>query len=151
MSVLALAACGSGTHVDKGGFTAEQRKDAQAALNLLHRTSIPQRVVAISYQAGQAPSTCSVMPRPGSDRQFQLLLAWDPTNPAYATQAKSVLEATIGSLSAAADRFQVVSYGGHGGKPEPAALQASVERALLATTGERCEALQDGSLQLVPD
>jgi Ca-activated chloride channel family protein len=120
-----------------------------AALALLDRTPIPRRIVAISYQAGQAPSLCSVLPTttPGL---FQLVVAWNPTNPAFATQAKNVLQATIGAQSAAHDRFTVTTFGGTGGKPEPSALKATLARIAVATDSTRCVALQNGALQAVP-
>jgi Ca-activated chloride channel family protein len=131
------------------GPTKEQAAAARAALGLLARTAIPRRVVAISYQAGQAPSLCSVLPTANPDT-FQLVVAWNPTNPAFATQAKSVLQATIGARSAAHDRFSVTSYGGQGGKPEPTALKAALVRTATATDSARCVALQNGDLRIVP-
>ncbi len=147
--VAALAWCGSAVSSSATGPTSDQTAAARAALALLGRTPIPQRVVAISYQAGQAPFLCSVLPtaNPGT---LQLVVAWNPTNPAFATQAKSVLQATIGARSAAHDRFSVTSYGGQGGKPEPTALKAMLVRTATATDGARCVALQNGDLRLVP-
>ena len=151
LSALALTACGASPGVDKGGFTAAQRRSAQSALDLLRHTGIPERVVAISYQAGQAPSMCSVVPGGGIGDVFRLVVEWSPTNPAYATQPKSVLQATIGSRSARHDHFQVTSFGGQGGRPEPVALAATVERTALARPAEQCQALENGDLELVPD
>jgi Ca-activated chloride channel homolog len=120
-----------------------------AALALLDPTAIPRRVVAISYQSGQAPSLCSVLPT-ATPGLFQLVVAWNPTNPAFATEPKNVLQATIGQQSAANNRFTVTTFGGPGGKPEPTALKATLARIAVATDSTRCVALQSGDLRAVP-
>jgi Ca-activated chloride channel homolog len=146
--VAALAMCGSAVSSAATGPTRDQTAAARAALALLGGTAIPQRVVAISYQAGQAPSLCSVLPTADPD-SFELVVAWNPTNPAFATQAKSVLQATIGARSASHDRFSVTSYGGQAGKPEPIALKAALDRTATAPDSARCVALQNGDLRIV--
>lgn len=146
---LVLAACGSGSGVDGGGFTADQRTAAQAALDLLQRTGIPRSVVAISIQAGQAPTTCIVLPTAAPER-FTLVLAWKPDRRAYIAVPQSVLEATIGR-SVAGIRFHLTSFGGGGSNPapEPARVAATLVRASLAKPAERCEVLENGHLRLV--
>jgi hypothetical protein len=129
-------------------LTPAQRQSAQSALALLRRTAIPERILAISIQAGQAPSMCSIVPKTESDELFGLVLEWSPTNPAFASQAKSVLQATIGSRSAKRDHFQVTSFGGQGGAPEPVGLAAAVERTARAHPAEQCQALENGDLEL---
>jgi Ca-activated chloride channel family protein len=146
--VAALAWCGSAASYAATGPTKDEAAAARAALALLTQTPIPRRVVAISYQAGQAPSLCSVLPT-ASTGTFELVVGWNPTNPAFATQAKSVLQATIGARSAAHDRFSVTSYGGQGGRPEPTALKALLVRTATATDSARCVALQNGDLRIV--
>jgi hypothetical protein len=150
-SLLALVACDSKQSVDRGGFTGAQRKAAERALDLLHRTPIPRRVVAISLQEGRAPSLCSVLPKPGTPSVFRLVVGWNPTKPESPAQPTTIIQATIGSDSAAHDRFRVSTYGGFGGEPEPVALKAAVDRTMLAKTVERCEALENGDLQLVAE
>jgi hypothetical protein len=149
-SVVALAGCGGGSVVDAGGFTAAQRKAAQAALDRLGPTEIPRRVVAISFQDGQAPSVCLVVPVAGADGVFRLLLTWDSSKPAFVTQAKTVLQATIHSASASRNRFRIFSYGGVGGKPESVSLASAVKRTTLARPAEQCQALANGTLRLAP-
>jgi hypothetical protein len=146
---LVLAACGSGPSVDPGGFTADQRDAAQAALDRLGRTGIPSSLVAISIQAGQAPSTCIVLPTAAADR-FQLVIAWKPDRGAYKNVAQSVLQATI-PRSASGIVSHVTSFGGGGTnpRPEPPAVAAAVVRASLAKPAERCEVLENGHLRLV--
>ena len=144
---LAFVACGSKQSVDSGGFTDAQRKAAQAALDQLQKTSIPRRVVAISYQSGQAPTTCTVVPKAGTDDAFDVFLAWKPTRPDYKSVPQSVLEATVGRPPAKSVRFHVSTFGGS--TPEPASVQASLVRAMLAKPAEQCEVLENGSLQLI--
>ena len=146
---LALSACGSKSSVDKGGFTAAQRQSAQTALDLAARTAITRNVLNLSFQTGQAPNGCSVLPQSGSDETFHLFMSWDPTRPAYRSMPHSVLEATISVKSAASDTFHVTSFGGQGGKPEPPEIKASIARVALTRPAEQCQVLQDGRLQLV--
>ena len=131
---------------------AAQRKAVSSALNLLQHTKIPRTVVAISFQIGQAPSTCTVIPGPGTQGIFELFVAWKPTNPNadVASAPQSVLEATIDDGSFKNDRFHVSSFGS--GVPEPAGVKASLVRAVLSTLAQRCEVLENGDLRLVsPD
>jgi Ca-activated chloride channel family protein len=145
--LLALTGCGSKGPSAATGLTKAEAADARSALELLGRTGVPQRVVAISYQSGQAPTLCSVVPTalPGT---FQLVVAWDPTTPAFATQAKNVLEATISSKSLARDQYAITTFGGAGGKPEPTDLKAELARAAVAPGAARCVALQSGDLEI---
>jgi hypothetical protein len=124
------------------------RKSAQSALDQLRRTAIPRRVLAISYQTGQVPNTCVVLPASASKGTFKLFIAWDPTNPSFVLVPHTVLEATINETSAKGDRFQVSSYGGRYGKPEPPAEKAKLIRAVLSRSAQQCEVLQNGQLQL---
>jgi hypothetical protein len=129
-----------------------ERTAVSAALNLLQHTMIPRTVVAISYQIGQAPTTCTVIPGHGAQGIFELFVAWKPTNPNadFASAPQSVLEATIDEGSFKNDRFHVSSFGS--GVPEPAGVNANLVRAVLSTLAERCEALENGDLRLVsPD
>jgi hypothetical protein len=144
---LPLTACGSAHNPVRPAAQTGAHVSAQVALNSLTRTGIPRIIVAISYQIGQAPTMCSVLPQFGHAEAYTLLVAWLPTNPNsnYASIRESVLQATIGS-SAKNDRFHVDSFGGQ--KPEPAAVQASVARVALSNPA-RCEALANGDLRLV--
>jgi hypothetical protein len=135
--------------VDSGGFTTAERNSAQAALDLLRKTSIPRTVVAISYQSGQAPTTCVVMPESGTEGAFKLFMAWKPTGDIYKSVPQNVLEATIAEASSKGDRFHVSTFGGQYNLPEPASVEASLVRAVLAKPAEQCEVLENGHLQLV--
>jgi hypothetical protein len=147
---LASTACGSKPSVDSGGFTSAQRTAAQTALDLLQQTAIPRTVVAISFQSGQAPTTCVVLPAPGSSSLFKLFVAWKPNRPDFMSVPQSVLEATFGATSGKADRYHIWSFGGGGRhpKPEPPSVAASLVRAELAKPSETCEVLENGRLQL---
>jgi hypothetical protein len=147
---LASTACGSKPNVDGGGFTAAERTAAQTALDGLQQTPIPRAVVAISYQTGQAPNTCVVLPNAGARGTFKLVVAWKPTRPDFMAVAQSVLEATIGETAAKSDQFHITSFGGGGldPKPEPASIAADVVRAVLAKPAETCEVLENGHLRL---
>ncbi len=147
---LAATACGSAQSVDKGGFTSGERKAAQTALDLLQQTTIPRSVVAISYQSGQAPTTCIVLPKAGAPGVFDLFVAWKPNRPDFMSVPQSVLLATIGEATSKNDRFQITSFGGGGRhpKPEPVSVEASLVRAELAKPAETCEVLENGHLRL---
>jgi hypothetical protein len=145
--VLALVACGSKQKVDSGGFTANQRTAAAAALAQLRRTAIPRTVVAISYRSGQGPNTCTVIPAPGGSGAFDLVLAWQQLKPDYRSVPQSLLEATIGGTSAKTVRFNVTSFGGT--IPESTKVKASLVRAAVARPAEQCEVLESGQPELV--
>jgi hypothetical protein len=148
-AVIVLAGCGSSSHVDGGGFTSTQRTAAQAALDRLQKTGLPRSVVAISYQTGQAPVTCIVLPTAADDR-FQLVIAWKPDRADYASIPQSVLVATIGSSSRDV-HYRVTSFGGGpSGAKEPASVAAAVVRASLAKPAEQCQVLENSRLRLVP-
>ncbi len=149
---LASTACGSAQKVDKGGFTAAQRATAQSALDLMQQTPIPRAVVAISYQSGQAPTTCVVLPTTTSKQTFKLYVAWKPNRPDFMSVPQSVLEATIGAGSSKSDQFKITTFGGggHDPKPEPPNIEADLVRAVLAKPGETCQVLESGRLRLAP-
>jgi hypothetical protein len=147
----AVSACGSAQKTDAGGFTRAQRTAAQSALDLTQNTPIPSRVVALSYQTGTAPSTCTVLPKTGQPGTFRLLVAWTPNHPGYLGLPESVLAATIDESSARRDSFDVVTYRNRSGKavPEPVRVSAGFVRAALTKPAEQCEVLDNGKLQLV--
>jgi hypothetical protein len=150
---LASTACGSKPSVDSGGFTSAQRTAAQTALDLLQQTSIPRMMVATSFQTGQAPTTCVVLPGVGTPTIFKLFVAWKPNRPDFMFVPQSVLEATFGSTSSKADRFRIWSFGGGSlhPKPEPPSVAASLIRAVLSKTSETCQVLENGHLRLAPN
>jgi hypothetical protein len=141
---VAVGGCGRSRDVDAGGFSADQRASAQKALDHLQQSAIPRRVVAISYQSGEAPSTCIVRPETGADDVFTLLLAWRPSRPAYRKLPRTLIEATIAQHGPV--RFHVSTYSS--GIPEPPAVKAALVRAALAHPSEQCEVLDDGRLRL---
>jgi hypothetical protein len=147
---LASTACGSKPKVDSGGFTAAERQAAQTALDLLQRTSIPRTVVATSFQSGQAPTTCVILPKAGAKGIFKLFVAWKPNRPDFMSVAQSALEATIGESSSTNDQFHITQFGGGGlhPKPEPVNIAADFQRAVLAKPAETCEVLENGHLRL---
>jgi hypothetical protein len=149
-----LAACGSSgsTNTSTEALSDAQVKDARAALDLLQQTSIPRRVVAISYQSGVAPTTCSIVPDPSRSGVFKLYLAWASNVPGYTTTPKSVLEATINRDSAEKDSFGVHTFRTRFGKPVPISVQAnaSLARAALTRPNAQCTVLENGALRLVP-
>jgi hypothetical protein len=109
-------------------------------------------VVATSFQSGQAPTTCVVLPAPGPAGVFKLFVAWKPNRPDFMGVPQSALEATFGTTSAKADRFQIWRFGGGGRhpKPEPTSVAASLVRAVLAQPSETCQVLENGHLRLAP-
>ena len=151
LGVLALAACGGGQATDAGGFTAAQRAAAQSALRLVAQTAIPRRVLALSFQAGTAPSTCTVLPAQGRQGSFRLLVAWVPDLPGYLTLPQSVLAATIDASSPRKDSFDVVTFRDRRGRPlpTPVGVRAGFVRAALTKPAEQCQVLDDGALELV--
>lgn len=145
--VLACAACGSKQSVDSGGFTADERKAAQAALDRLQQTMIPKTVVGVSIQSAQAPRICSVLLQPGSPGLFKLFVAWKPSAAAYRFVPQTLLEATIGQAKVKDVQYHVTTFGGR--VPVPASVEATLVRAVESKPAERCEALENGQLRLV--
>jgi hypothetical protein len=151
--VVSLAACGSSATQELTGttMTSSELKAAQGALDLLQRTTIPSRVVAISYQQGTAPTTCSVLPTSAGNGQFKLYVAWASSLPGYTTVPKSVLFATITQQSSTRDSFKVFTFRNRYGKPEPLSVEvnANLERAALSKPSAQCQVLENGHLQLL--
>jgi hypothetical protein len=143
-TALALAGCSPNDGVDAGGFDADQRAAAQNALDRLEQTALPRRVVAISYQSGEAPATCIVRPVAGMNDVFTLLLAWKPSRPAYRKLPRTLIEATIAEHEPV--RFHVSTFSSQ--RPEPPAVKAALVRAALSHPSEQCEVLEDGQLRL---
>ena len=107
-------------------------------------------MVAISFQSGQAPTTCVILPKAGAKGIFKLFVAWKPNRPDFMSVPQSVLEATIAEASSKSDQFHITSFGGGGlhPKPEPANVEADLVRAVLAKPAETCEVLENGHLRL---
>ena len=149
-----LVACGSGgnNNASTDVLSKAQVEDAQAALVLLQQTGIPRRVVAISYQSGVAPTTCSIVPDPSRSGVFRLYLAWASNVPGYTSTPKTVLEATINRDSPTRDSFGVHTFRTRFGKPVPISVQtnASLARAALTKPNAQCTVLDNGALKLVP-
>jgi len=148
-----FTACGSGgTPPSANGLSDSQLRAVQNAFDLLGRTGIPSRVVAISFQVGEAPTTCSVVPLPSNGSVFRLYVAWEATQPGFTMVPKSVLEATITQSSSQDDQFNVFTFQDRKGNPKPASVSvsASLTRAALTKPNAQCQVLEDGHLQLVP-
>jgi hypothetical protein len=76
-----LAGCGASSQVDRGGFTAGDRKAAQAALDNLKQTSIPTALVSLTSAAAAAPAECRMHLESANPRTFKLFLFWVPYKP----------------------------------------------------------------------
>src|SRR5437868_2136550 len=90
----ALAGCG-GAQVDPGGFTAGDRKHAQAVLDTLANTSIPTTLVSITNTGGIAPAECKIHLQSANPATFKLFLFWTPYDPQHTGNTYTWLEATI--------------------------------------------------------
>jgi hypothetical protein len=148
---LALVGCGSSGGAAPNAsvvsaFSKSQRAAVEQALSHLQRTSIPRTVVATSYQTGEAPTLCNLLPIQGAPGTFRLFIAWNPNGPNGLWAPRSMLEASINRASARDDEVRVWSSGE--ATTEPASIKASFIRAALAQPSARCEALQDGALEL---
>jgi hypothetical protein len=117
---------------------------ASAALARLSGTALPQRIVAISDRAGQAPTTCKVLPDPAVAGAYRLVVAWGQLGEDYVSVPRNIVLAKIGR-GVSFDVFEVAA-----GKSIPVVAQADVTRASLSTAARTCRALADGQLQLVP-
>ncbi len=74
-----LAGCGRSNQTVTGSeLTAGQRNAAQAALNALQHSSIPQTLLTVTYAARLAPATCRVHLESGSSRMFDVYVFWIP-------------------------------------------------------------------------
>jgi hypothetical protein len=136
-----LAACGGGSNVDRGGFTAGDREAAQAALDSLRQTSIPSTLVTLTTTAAAAPSLCKVHVASTKPRRFRLVVFWTPWNPKDTRSTYTWLEATLGE-DVLQDTFHVEHSDGNKAKPTVAELPRPVDQ---------CEVLMNGYLRLRPD
>ena len=104
----------------------------------------------MSFQTGQAPTTCVVLPAPGSSSIFKLFVAWKPNRPDFMSVPQSVLEATINDdveQERHLSHLVVWRWRKHP-KPEPPSVAASLQRAVLSQPAETCEVLENGQLRL---
>jgi hypothetical protein len=75
---LGAAACGGGSApVDKGGFTAKDRTNAQAELDTFKGTAIPGTIVQLTATIG-LPAVCRVHYAKGDSSTLYLIMAWRP-------------------------------------------------------------------------
>jgi hypothetical protein len=149
-TTMSLAGCGSGSQVDGSGFTASDRKLAQADLDSLRQTSIPTAFVSITATARTAPAVCRIHLNSTKPKTFKLFLFWVPfSNLAVTKEAIKTtytwFDATIGQ-----DVRQDVFHIGHA---KPDAPKGRVLKSHAGTAFARpskpCEVLDTGYLRLV--
>jgi hypothetical protein len=148
-SAVALAGCGS-AKADRDGFTAGDRKAAQAALDTLRQTSIPVALVSFTATARTAPAVCRIHLNSTTPRTFKLFLFWEPfINPEVTKEAIKAtytwFDATIGQ-QVLQDTFSL----GHA-KPHVSKAQVLKEHvgSAFAKPSKRCQVLANGYLSLV--
>jgi hypothetical protein len=139
-----LAGCG-GAQVDSGGFTAGDRKDAEAVLETLRHTSIPTTLVSITNTGGIAPSECRIHRQSTNPRTFRLFLFWTPLDPKHTGNTYTWLEATIGK-DVLQDAFRV---GHSGGSSTNVQALKSRHRNVFSKPVAQCEVLMNGYLRLL--
>ena len=143
---LLLAGCG-GAAVDSGGFTAKDRKLAQARLDTLRRTSIPAALLQITTVARTLPDVCRIHFAPADPKTFKLFLFWAPSDPLDKNATYTWFEATL--------RDEAVFHSFHIGYAEQKLPRKRVLRAhaddVFAKPSKRCQILANGYLRLLPD
>jgi len=122
----------------------------ERALAMLRNTSISRRVVALSYAADEAPTTCLVVPETGKNGSFELFVTWKPSSAIAAQLPQSVLMASLNDTSASDDTFVVSTYKNRLGRPVPLStgVVADFDRASLDQSASQCEVLVSGQLIL---
>jgi hypothetical protein len=133
-----------------GGHPASVATAEQTALALLRNSAISRRVVALSYQADEAPTTCLIQPEEGKSGRFELFVTWKPSTAVGAQLPQSVLLASVSDKSPSDDSYEVATYRNRFGSPVPIApsVVAGLARASLSQTASQCEVLDDGRLEL---
>src|SRR5439155_25064382 len=81
--------------VDRGGFTASDRKVAQAVLDGLRETSIPTALLSLSTTAAAVPAVCRLHLESANPRTFKLFLFWVPKNAKAMRTTYTWFEATL--------------------------------------------------------
>lgn len=137
-----VAIAATGALVGCGSSAPDPGAQARAALSRLNGTALPQRVLAISDRAGQAPSTCKVFPDPATADGYRVVVAWGQLAEDYVTLPRDIVLANVGRTAS----FHVVEVPARAAIP--AQVQADVRRASLSTAALSCQALVDGRLQL---
>jgi hypothetical protein len=143
-SVLMLAGCGNSAQLDRGGFTASDRKVAQAVLAGLGETSIPTALLAFTTTAAAAPAVCRVHLESTNPRTFKLFLFWIPNNAKAMGTAYTWFEATL--------REGVLQDTFHVGHSDGTAAKAQVLKShsgdAFSKPVEECQVLMNGHLRL---
>jgi hypothetical protein len=75
--VFLAAGCG-GTSTDAGGFTANEFRDAQRALDVLAQTSVYDAAIEITHTAAEDPTACVVHLESKNPLTFKVLMTWKP-------------------------------------------------------------------------
>jgi hypothetical protein len=143
---VALAGCGGGG-TDADGFSAGDRKAAQARLDQLRQTSIPTALVQITGVARKVPEVCRVhLADPGSET-FKLFLFWAPDDPRDKSATYTWFEATLREASEL-DKFHI-------GYEDQTVPKAQVLKAhsgpVFAKPSKRCQVLMNGHLRLLDE
>jgi hypothetical protein len=150
-SAAVLAGCGS-AGIDPDGFTAGDRKAAQAALDTLRQTSIPTALVSATATARAAPAVCRLHLNSTTPRTFRLFLFWAP--PIKPEVTKEAIKATYTWFDATIGRevLQDTFRLGHS-KPQVRRAQVLKEHAgpAFSKPSKRCQVLENGYLRLLLD
>jgi hypothetical protein len=91
-----LAGCGGDGSVDRGGFTAGDRKAAQDALGVLARTAVWGTAAKVSYTQGKPPTACVIHIQKAKPLTFKVLMTWIPVQGFNTGRTYAWLEAVIG-------------------------------------------------------
>jgi hypothetical protein len=146
-TTVVLAGCGSGSaQVDRGGFTASDRKVAQAVLDTLRQTNIPTTLAVLTTAAATAPAVCKMHLVSAKPRTFKLFIFWIPSSLSPGA-TYTWLEATIGQ--------QVLQDTFHIGHSDANAPKAQVLKShsgdAFSKPVEECQLLINGYLRLLAD
>jgi hypothetical protein len=140
--VALLAGCGGSSKVDRGGFTAGDRKAAEEVLGILAQTSVWDTAAQVTFTNGSPPAACTLHIVQTKPLTFRLFVSWIPQ--AGLNRRYAWLQAVVGPEGLKQDYSFRLRY-------------ARTEKALKAHYGdaftkpfERCLVLANGRFALLP-
>ena len=142
-SAAVIAGCGATSKVDRGGFTAQDRSQAMAALGILSQTAVWTTAAEVTYTNGNVAKTCSLHIANDKPLTFELFLTWFPGG-AGKNRRYAWLQAVIGPQGLKAD------YSFHLGYEPTAKALASHYGNAYTKPAERCLVEQNGTFALLP-
>jgi hypothetical protein len=147
-AAVTLAGCGN-ARPDQEGFTASDRKTAQAALNSLEKTSIPPTLIHVTQTAAVLPSVCQVHLETRNPTRFRLVATWVPPYVKQLAQTYTWLEVGFSKEGIAADSFHLGNIPGDVPKAQALRALKSHYKDVFVKPSAECQILMNGYLKLL--